>query len=179
MAKILIYVLTSLSIIAIFQGNSAFSGGIDPGKEKVEPVLYGFWNECDNPCGSNQFAFCVMSDRYINSQCSYSKIIAPSGFGGPCNLGSQKPFCSPINKYPNVINYQGLKGSGAVWRGSAPACDPDCGDGYFALCRSKDGKKCDFSSSVDISQLPGSFGHECVTGRKVYCVPLGVMFGSP
>ncbi|WP_193184379.1 hypothetical protein [Nisaea sediminum] len=172
--------LALLSVESATAQNQKAVGTVDPA-EKAQRPLIGKWEgtapSCDANCGSDRFAFCVAEEKNLGDHCSYSQIVIPDqkGFGGGC-LSGHKAFCSPVSEYPQVQDYAAIAAAGGVWRGTAPTCEGSCGDGYFALCRSVDGDSCDFTSAIDISKLPGSFGDDCWSGRKVFCVPTSFLF---
>lgn len=129
----------------------------------------GTWNGtapfCDGDCSSTQFAWCVGQ----NPGCAYSSVYSPSGFGDYCSSG-RKAYCVSTGTFPQVTDYNRLNEAGS-WNGTAPACSGDCGEGYFALCRSQDGDSCDYAGGIDASKLSG-FGDDCSSGRKAFCVPV-------
>ena len=54
------------------------------------------------------------------------------------------------------------------WVGSAFACDPKCGEGEFAFCTAANVPGCSYSSAP--TPDPASFGSNCSSGKKAFCV---------
>lgn len=135
----------------------------------------GTWNGtapfCEGSCDSYHWVYC-RSDGYGSEDdaCSATKTAWPGSFGGNnCTAGTKKAFCAAMSDFPQLNDYAGLNSNGQ-WRGTAPACAGSCESGEVAVCRSTNGKRCDFSPALYADRLE-DFGHSCSSGHKVFCVP--------
>lgn len=125
---------------------------------------------CDATCDSTEFAWCTAANL---PGCAYSDVATPqeSKFGEDC-LSGRKAYCVKTKTYPRFKDIKGMNDPRWMsgWHGKAPFCAGECPDGSFAICRSRDGKSCDYQEGVQMKDVWGDFGWSCSTGRKVMCL---------